>query len=147
MDILCMSITCSFLVLSLHSKLLYLLNTFHTTWSVETILPVVVKLATSLFLVFILLRMLCLLTRAAVNGGAKAPLVYVYPRVRFYKRVLPSPRCAICLCEGSNNAVLECGHAFHWNCVRPWLDRTNACPLCLREQSRRKVDVMGRVVL
>ena len=38
-------------------------------------------------------------------------------------------RCPICLCAHTNCARY-CGHAFHWTCVRPWLERRDACPLC-----------------
>ena len=161
MDLLVMSIATACIILSLHSKLLYLFNTFCDTfyanttpaWRVETMFPVVVRAATSAFMAFILTRMLALTVRAMreLLGGArrakkKAPPVYIYPRVRLYNGILPTPRCVICLCEGSNNAVLECGHAFHWACVRPWLDRRNTCPLCMRVQGRRAVGG-GRVVM
>ena len=159
MDLLFMSITVACLVLSLHSKLQYLFGafceTFYTnttsSWRVETMFPVIIRMAASTFMTFILMRMLGLVARVmrgVVYGAKRNPShIVIYPRVRFYKGVLPSPRCAICLCEGSNNAVLECGHAFHWACVCPWLDRRSTCPLCMRVQSRRVLDAMGRVVV
>jgi len=46
--------------------------------------------------------------------------------------------CGICQCnmdepEGevcSPPAVLPCGHAFHWECVREWLHSHSECPIC-----------------
>jgi hypothetical protein len=42
-------------------------------------------------------------------------------------------RCAICL--GDWEAMeeirsLHCCHAFHTECVDPWLERRNLCPIC-----------------
>jgi hypothetical protein len=128
-------------------------------WRVETMYMTVVKGLFSAFSTLILMRMLSLVMRLAwgVFGHSRARqnkplpseiLLYVYPRVRFYEGVLPSndSRCVICLCEGNNNAVLECGHAFHWTCIRPWLDARSTCPLCMRTQARRAVDAMGKLV-
>jgi len=137
------------------SEILYTNTT--PVWRVETMLPVMLKVSTSAFSALILMRMLGVMTRVmreAVYGGGvrrtKPPvseiLIYIYPRVRFHKDTLSSPRCVICLCEGNNNAILECGHAFHWACVCPWLNAHNTCPLCMRRQSRRGVDAMGRLV-
>ena len=53
----------------------------------------------------------------------------------------PSPphaqTCPICLCERTD-AVLQCGHAFHWDCVHVWLDAHNTCPVCRTHQRRLK---------
>ena len=41
--------------------------------------------------------------------------------------------CPICLCEDPPNRVLlNCGHAFHENCVKEWMTRARLarCPLC-----------------
>jgi hypothetical protein len=32
-----------------------------------------------------------------------------------------------------DDAVLHlpgCGHAYHWDCIRPWLEKSRHCPLC-----------------
>ena len=41
--------------------------------------------------------------------------------------------CAICLCDyiiGEKKASIRCGHAFHNDCIRPWLTNRNTCPCC-----------------
>merc|ERR1719188_654201 len=41
--------------------------------------------------------------------------------------------CAVCFCdftEGETVTRLPCGHQFHCGCIRPWLQRTQRCPLC-----------------
>ena len=156
-----MSATTAFILLALHSKSICVLQSLcqlmHIpAWRVETVYMTVVKGLFSAFSTLILMRMLSLVMRLAwgVFGHSRARqnkprpseiLLYVYPRVRFYEGVLPS-NCVICLCEGNTNAVLECGHAFHWACIRPWLDARNTCPLCMRTQARRAVDAMGRLI-
>ena len=162
MNLIFISATIACILLALHSKSICVLQSLcqlmHIpAWRVETMYMTVVKGLFSAISTLILMRMLSLVMRLAwgVFGHSRARqnkprpseiLLYVYPRVRFYQGVLPS-NCVICLCEGNNtNAVLECGHAFHWACIRPWLDARNTCPLCMRTQARRAVDAMGRLV-
>lgn len=45
--------------------------------------------------------------------------------------------CSICVCNLQNNVnELCCGHAFHNNCIKQWIDenrpREASCPLCRR---------------
>ncbi|KAL3502706.1 hypothetical protein ACH5RR_037155 [Cinchona calisaya] len=43
--------------------------------------------------------------------------------------------CVVCLGEFENQetlATLECGHEYHANCIKRWLNRQNVCPLCKR---------------
>ncbi|KAL7484922.1 hypothetical protein ACHAW6_015123 [Cyclotella cf. meneghiniana] len=44
--------------------------------------------------------------------------------------------CTICLmevCDGEQVGVLPCSHIFHVDCLREWIIRRNACPLCQTE--------------
>jgi Ring finger domain len=45
--------------------------------------------------------------------------------------------CTICFAElvdGDRVGILEvCNHQFHVDCLKPWLQRRNACPLCQKE--------------
>ncbi|GMN30191.1 hypothetical protein TIFTF001_002729 [Ficus carica] len=34
--------------------------------------------------------------------------------------------------EGEQIAGLECGHEFHYNCIKQWLIQNNSCPICKR---------------
>eukprot|EP00123_Amoebidium_parasiticum_P012268 comp21234_c0_seq1/m.28917 comp21234_c0_seq1/g.28917 ORF comp21234_c0_seq1/g.28917 comp21234_c0_seq1/m.28917 type:complete len:254 (-) comp21234_c0_seq1:296-1057(-) len=41
--------------------------------------------------------------------------------------------CVVCQCnmdEGEEVIVMPCSHAFHSECVVPWLKRHNVCPVC-----------------
>ncbi|CAK9167127.1 unnamed protein product [Ilex paraguariensis] len=45
------------------------------------------------------------------------------------------PRCCICLdgyINGQGVGNLDCGHDFHFHCIRDWLLEKNCCPLCKR---------------
>ena len=53
--------------------------------------------------------------------------------------------CSICICEfehGEEMRLLpECGHAFHTECILPWLtEKKNVCPLC-----QQKVNEGGQI--
>ena len=41
--------------------------------------------------------------------------------------------CSICQCDyqdGEQEMKLPCGHAFHPDCLTPWLDANDTCPMC-----------------
>ncbi|EFN75399.1 E3 ubiquitin-protein ligase RNF181 [Harpegnathos saltator] len=45
-------------------------------------------------------------------------------------------QCPVCLkdFEAGNKAIsMPCRHAFHSECILPWLEKTNSCPLCRYE--------------
>merc|ERR1711868_30367 len=44
-----------------------------------------------------------------------------------------STECAICMCEYTSEDMIikvPCGHFFHSNCIRSWLELHNTCPVC-----------------
>lgn len=44
--------------------------------------------------------------------------------------------CNICLStseDGERWVMLPCGHAFHEECLKPWLEKNNTCPVCRYE--------------
>lgn len=46
---------------------------------------------------------------------------------------LQQPNCSICFVElenGDRIGALDCQHTFHSDCLKSWLSRRNACPLC-----------------
>ncbi|CAH2037071.1 unnamed protein product, partial [Thlaspi arvense] len=46
---------------------------------------------------------------------------------------LPDRKCSICQDEYEREGQvgrLDCGHSFHVKCVKQWLSRKNACPVC-----------------
>ncbi len=49
----------------------------------------------------------------------------------FLRSVGMPERCTICYCkEGRAGTKLPCGHIFHTNCITPWIESNNTCPLC-----------------
>ena len=163
MNILAFVSITTLLLFILNSKLDYIIENMHTSpvWKIESIIHqnacmVSIRLLASAVTVLILLRVIGLMVKLIVMDSRPAPrkrskpIAFIYTKVDFYEHAPPrrisNTHCTICLCEGSNDVVLECGHVFHWNCVRPWLDLRNACPLCKRAQQRRGVDENGRFV-
>jgi E3 ubiquitin-protein ligase DOA10 len=55
-------------------------------------------------------------------------------------------KCSVCLApnddlDGSEiYLTLPCKHDFHKECILPWLDRTNSCPLCRTEMKTDDVE-------
>ena len=49
---------------------------------------------------------------------------------------LEVPSCTVCITEiplGERAVFLPCGHLFHKDCLMPWLEQNNTCPVCRRE--------------
>jgi len=49
------------------------------------------------------------------------------------KKNLEPPSCTVC-CEhiiiGSKGMFMPCGHIYHPDCLKPWLETKNSCPTC-----------------
>jgi hypothetical protein len=43
---------------------------------------------------------------------------------------MTSFECAICFEQASSPVVTQCGHLFCWQCLHPWLARSDLCPVC-----------------
>lgn len=37
--------------------------------------------------------------------------------------------------KGMDSSVVEgvCCHSFHYECIKPWIDKNKHCPLCMKE--------------
>ena len=49
---------------------------------------------------------------------------------------LEKPTCSVCITDfdlGSKGLFLPCGHTFHPDCIKPWLQDHNTCPVCRKE--------------
>jgi len=45
-------------------------------------------------------------------------------------------QCPVCIKDfekGNTAKVMPCKHVFHRECIEPWLEKTNSCPLCRHE--------------
>jgi len=43
-------------------------------------------------------------------------------------------KCPVCLVSFDAVVIeMPCGHSFHSDCLLPWLQKTNSCPLCRHE--------------
>ena len=55
------------------------------------------------------------------------------------KKIDAEPECSICmndLNKGDAMGQLECGHAFHKQCVVAWLEGNSSCPRCTKDMAR-----------
>jgi hypothetical protein len=145
MDLVITTIGVSILLAVMHSKLLLIAEDIPNAFTPAT----ATKILTNISSVIIIARTLAYLARLLLKREAEKqppkPKYFLYPHVATCFDT-ESP-CAVCLYEGSNNAALQCGHTFHWACVRPWLDMRNTCPLCKRTQSRICLDDKGNVIV
>ncbi|GAB2215331.1 hypothetical protein Droror1_Dr00019714 [Drosera rotundifolia] len=60
-----------------------------------------------------------------------------------------SSQCAVCLNEfelGSEVKQMPCKHVFHGECILPWLELHNSCPVCRHELPTDDADYENRVV-
>ena len=62
---------------------------------------------------------------------------YVYTNSRVFRESDMNEICSICLGQfDTGNRVHvapKCGHQFHPNCMRKWIQRSFTCPLCRRD--------------
>tara|TARA_B110000285_G_C14806279_1_gene459860 strand:+ start:338 stop:661 length:324 start_codon:yes stop_codon:yes gene_type:complete len=54
-------------------------------------------------------------------------------RAKKGKKELEPPTCAVC-CEQiklqTKGMFMPCGHIYHPDCLKPWLETNNSCPIC-----------------
>ena len=54
---------------------------------------------------------------------------------------LEPPTCTVC-CEliklGMKGMFMPCGHIYHPDCLKPWLETQNSCPVCRFELPREE---------
>ena len=49
------------------------------------------------------------------------------------KDKLEAPTCAVCVEHidiGKKGMFMPCGHIYHPDCLKPWLETNNTCPVC-----------------
>lgn len=41
--------------------------------------------------------------------------------------------------KGIDSFVIEgmCGHSFHHECIKPWVDKNNSCPICFSDWNHK----------
>jgi hypothetical protein len=54
-------------------------------------------------------------------------------KLRASKMNLEAPTCVVCVEKieiGMKGMFMPCGHIFHPDCLKPWLETNNTCPVC-----------------
>jgi len=57
------------------------------------------------------------------------------------KGILELPTCSVCCTQmkiGDKTLLIPCGHMYHPNCVKPWFEKNNTCPICRHELPTEK---------
>jgi E3 ubiquitin-protein ligase RNF115/126 len=65
---------------------------------------------------------------------AKLPVVRIEKKhCKMMNGSLEPPMCTVC-CEQIAMAMkgmfMPCGHVYHQECLSPWLEKNNTCPVC-----------------
>ena len=62
-------------------------------------------------------------------------------KIRAKKDQLEPPTCAVCvehISLGKKGMFMPCGHIYHPDCLKPWLEGNNTCPVCRFELPKGK---------
>ena len=54
---------------------------------------------------------------------------------------LETPTCAVCTEQmklGQKGMFMPCGHIYHPDCLKPWFERSNKCPMCRYELPKQE---------
>ena len=134
------------LLYKIHDILDKMPSLFHSSNMITRSAKVFTTLLTLVFITRIIgLVILQILRRQEAANPPRIPKYFLYTRVSHCSSDIRSV-CMICLAEGSNDSMLQCGHTFHWACIRPWLDKKNTCPICKTKQNRIELDRVGSVI-
>jgi E3 ubiquitin-protein ligase RNF115/126 len=83
---------------------------------------------------------------------AKKAAVDRLPRVKIEKKhckkqqggtKLEPPTCTVCcdpIAVDSKGMFMPCGHVYHPDCLTPWLENNNSCPVCRFELPLEEAD-------
>ncbi|KAG0484350.1 hypothetical protein HPP92_008429 [Vanilla planifolia] len=82
------------------------------------------------------------------SSGLQPSVIRAIPTVRFSSSssssVVSTADCAVCQDDFRNGDMLRllpgCTHAFHIDCVDPWLDSSASCPICRADISVNSID-------
>ena len=70
-------------------------------------------------------------TTEVITSVAEQALIPVINKIKFVNET-----CVICQDDyqrADNVGILNCGHAYHNDCIQAWLSRQQSCPLCRQE--------------
>ena len=92
-----------------------------------------IESATKLFLDLLCIGIFGLLFFRCVNWMCHQIKKCYQNNTRITRHTDADTVCTICLEDveyGKKTVTLECRHAFHPECITPWLDENNRCPNC-----------------
>ncbi|XP_022752302.1 probable E3 ubiquitin-protein ligase RHG1A [Durio zibethinus] len=90
-----------------------------------------------------------------VCTGLSEEFILAYLRRRNYQSITIGPpveaeTCCICQEEYGNGeelGMLDCGHDFHFDCIKQWLVQKNSCPICKRTALANREHIFMNIVI
>jgi len=75
--------------------------------------------------------------RAKIDAVDKLPLIKIEKKhCKQLKGSMEPPMCTVCcdsIFQGKKGMFMPCGHIYHPDCLKPWLEKNNTCPVCRYE--------------
>lgn len=72
--------------------------------------------------------------RAKRSAVEKLPIVKIEEKHCKKKGTLLEPPCCTVCCDNiereTKGMFMPCGHIYHPDCLKPWLEQNNTCPVC-----------------
>ncbi|KAM0675834.1 hypothetical protein GVAV_000609 [Gurleya vavrai] len=51
-------------------------------------------------------------------------------------------QCPICFCDMTLGKKISCGHVFHLDCLKTWVETSEVCPICRRQMFRNNSEIV-----
>jgi E3 ubiquitin-protein ligase RNF115/126 len=80
--------------------------------------------------------------KAKKDAVSKLPVIKIEKKhCKKIKDKLEPPMCTVCcdaITMGTKGMFMPCGHVYHPDCLTPWLEKNNTCPVCRFELPTEK---------
>lgn len=117
----------SFINVTISLQFLFNTSSFQAKEMIYIIIPILVSSILNIFMVMFL-GFAFILDRTNQSGRNQIEMTEVHLERNI---VPPSDDCPICLDTSEEEwSELRCRHKFHYNCIKPWIDSSNTCPIC-----------------
>lgn len=78
----------------------------------------------------------------------KLPIIKIEEKhCKKLKGNIEPPCCTVCMefiDRGTKGMFMPCGHIYHPDCLKPWLEKNNSCPVCRFDLPLEEPELAGR---